>query len=94
MIINNDVLISDFIHLHLHTCYSLLEGAITIQGLNSLCKKNDMPAVAVTDTGNMFAALEASEILSADGIQPIIGCQLDLMYDQSDGNLNPDLLFF
>ena len=89
MIIKNDVLISDFIHLHLHTCYSLLEGAITIQSLNSLCKKNCMPAVAVTDTGNMFAALEASEILSADGIQPIIGCQLDLMYDQSDGNLKP-----
>ena len=49
-----------FIHLRLHTEYSLLEGAIPVKKLAGLCAKMDMPAVAVTDTNNMFAALEFS----------------------------------
>ncbi len=70
-----------FIHLRLHSAYSLLEGAIHIKKLPQLCRDWHMPAVAVTDTGNLFAALEFSEVASGAGIQPIIGCQLDLKYE-------------
>ncbi len=89
MIGNQQILTSDFVHLHLHTSYSLLEGAITTKSLLDLCKENNMPAVAITDTSNMFAALEVSELLSDAGIQPIIGCQLDLLYDEQNQNLKP-----
>ena len=89
MIKNQELSASDFVHLHLHSSYSLLEGAITTQKLPELCIDNGMPAVAITDTGNMFAALELSELLSNNSIQPIIGCQLDLLYDESKKNLNP-----
>jgi len=71
-----------FIHLRLHTEYSLLEGAMRVKKLPALCRAFDMPAVAVTDTNNMFTALEFSTLASGAGIQPIIGCQIDLEYDQ------------
>ena len=64
-----------FVHLHLHSAYSLSEGAIPINRLKDLCLAAQMPAVAVTDTNNLFGALEASEVLSAAGIQPITGIQ-------------------
>ncbi len=70
-----------FIHLRVHTEYSLLEGAVPVKKLAGLCAVNAMPAVAVTDTNNMFAALEFSVAASASGVQPIIGCQVDLAYD-------------
>ncbi|MHC0052449.1 DNA polymerase III subunit alpha [Actibacterium sp. D379-3] len=70
-----------FIHLRLHTEYSLLEGAVRVKKLPDMCKAAGMPAVAVTDTNNMFAALEFSVGASGVGIQPIIGCQVDLAYD-------------
>ncbi len=66
---------ADFVHLHLHSAYSLSEGAIPIGKLKDLCLEAGMPAVAVTDTNNLFGALEASEILSAAGVQPIAGLQ-------------------
>ncbi len=69
-----------FIHLRTHTEYSLLEGALRLKKLPDLCKAHDMPALAITDTNNMFAALEYSVTLSGAGIQPIIGCQIDLEY--------------
>ncbi len=72
-----------FIHLRVHSEYSLLEGAIRLKKLPGLCTDLNMPAVAVTDTNNMFAALEFSEYASAAGVQPIIGCQLDLAYMQA-----------
>ncbi len=67
---------SGFVHLHVHSAYSLAEGAIKIKDLAELCKKLSMPAVAVTDTGNLFGALQFSLIAAKQGIQPIIGCQL------------------
>ncbi len=70
-----------FIHLRLHTEYSLLEGAVPVKSLAGICAKNAMPAVAVTDSNNMFAALEFSVAAKGAGIQPIIGCQVDLDYD-------------
>ena len=69
-----------FIHLRTHTEYSLLEGALRLKKLPDLCKNADMPAIAVTDTNNLFSALEFSVTMSGAGIQPIIGCQADLTY--------------
>ncbi|SEG14426.1 DNA polymerase III subunit alpha [Jhaorihella thermophila] len=69
-----------FIHLRVHTEYSLLEGAVRLKKLPDLCRTHDMPAVAVTDTNAMFSALEFSVTLSGAGIQPILGCQVDLAY--------------
>ncbi|MEZ5768466.1 MAG: PHP domain-containing protein [Paracoccaceae bacterium] len=70
-----------FIHLRQHTEYSLLEGAVPVKKLAGLCEKHSMPAVAVTDTDNMFCALEFSEYASGAGVQPIIGCQVTVGYD-------------
>ena len=67
---------ADFVHLRVHTAYSLLEGAIKIKDLAKLCEKMEMPAVAMTDTGNLFGALEFSDYCAKGGVQPIIGCQL------------------
>ncbi|SHI97164.1 DNA polymerase III subunit alpha [Wenxinia saemankumensis] len=69
-----------FIHLRTHTEYSLLEGAIPVKKLPDLAKAAGMPAVAVTDTNNMFCALEFSEYASKAGVQPIVGCQVSLRY--------------
>ncbi len=79
-----------FIHLRLHTEYSLLEGAVPVKKLIGLAAGMDMPAVAVTDTNNMFAALEFSEYASKAGIQPIIGCQVDIRYTQADPGKKPE----
>ena len=65
-----------FVHLHVHSSYSLLEGALTIARLAELAKKDRQPALALTDTDNMFGALEFSEKMASAGIQPIIGCAL------------------
>ncbi|MGI9395684.1 MAG: DNA polymerase III subunit alpha, partial [Boseongicola sp.] len=70
-----------FVHLRLHTEYSLLEGAVRLKNLPELCEKSAMPAVAVTDTNNMFAALEFSVSAVNEGLQPILGCQIDLAYE-------------
>ena len=70
-----------FIHLRVHTEYSLLEGAMRLKKLPGLVAEMGMPAVAVTDTNNLFAALEFSEYAKGAGVQPIIGCQFDLCFD-------------
>ncbi len=75
-----------FIHLRLHTAYSLAEGAVKIKDVPRLCKEAGTPAVAMTDTNNLFGAPEFSETLCSAGVQPIIGltCNLDLnpIYDK------------
>ena len=78
-----------FIHLRLHSSYSLLQGAIRPEELPKLCQKNLMPAVGVTDTGNLFGALEISELLVANGIQPLIGCEFKILQNNiNDKNSN------
>ena len=67
-----------FVHLRVHSSYSLLEGAITVKKIPTLCQDHHMPAVALTDTNNLFGALEFSETLSGAGIQPIIALQIDV----------------
>jgi len=76
-----------FVHLHLHSSYSLLEGALTIGKLSELAKADRQPALALTDTDNMFGALEFSEKMADVGIQPIIGCNLAI--DFADQEASP-----
>ena len=70
-----------FIHLRVHTEHSLLEGAVPVKKLVKLARAMDMPAVAMTDTNAMFAALEFSVTAKDEGIQPIIGCQVSVAYE-------------
>jgi DNA polymerase III subunit alpha len=72
------MVLADFIHLRVHTAYSLSAGAITIKDLVARCVGERMPAVAITDTGNLFGALEFATSCAAAGVQPIIGCELAL----------------
>ena len=74
----------DFVHLHVHSAYSLLEGALPIARLAELAKADKQPALALTDTDNMFGALEFSEKIAGAGIQPIIGCALAIDFGDSD----------
>jgi DNA polymerase-3 subunit alpha len=67
---------SDFVPLHLHTEYSLLDGAIRIPELIATAREYRMPAVAVTDHGNMFGAVEFYQAASRAGIKPILGCEM------------------
>ncbi|SFF04888.1 DNA polymerase III, alpha subunit [Sulfitobacter brevis] len=69
-----------FIHLRTHSEYSLLEGALRLKKLPDMCRKAEMPALALTDKNNMFAALEFSVAMAGAGLQPIIGCQVDVAY--------------
>jgi DNA polymerase-3 subunit alpha len=64
-----------FVHLHLHTEYSLLDGAIRMRELMKKAAEYDMPAVAVTDHGNLFGAIEFYQEAERAGIKPIIGCE-------------------
>ena len=65
-----------FVHLHLHSQYSLLDGSIKFDELVERAKNHSMPAVAVTDHGNLFGAYEFFEKAKARGVKPIIGCEL------------------
>jgi DNA polymerase-3 subunit alpha len=67
-----------FVHLRVHSAYSLSEGAIKTDKIAALAREMAMPAVAITDTSNMFGALEFSQYCTAAGVQPIIGCQIGL----------------
>jgi DNA polymerase-3 subunit alpha len=78
-----------FIHLRVRSAYSLLEGAIHIKDLVKWCKKHAMPAIAVTDSGNLFGSLEFSMAAMDAGIQPIHGCVLYIQPLQThDGRQN------
>jgi len=70
--------LADFIHLRTHTAYSLSAGAIRIKELVGLCRAEAMPAVAITDCGNLFGALEFATACAESGIQPIIGVEIAL----------------
>ncbi|WP_192243707.1 DNA polymerase III subunit alpha [Mesorhizobium silamurunense] len=69
-----------FIHLRVHSAYSLLEGALQLGAIVGHAVKDEAPAIAVTDTNNLFGALEFAQKAVKDGIQPIIGCQVDLAF--------------
>ena len=73
-----------FVHLHVHSAFSLREGALSIGKLAKLALADSMPALAITDSNNLFGALEFSEKLAKEGVQPIIGIELTL--DFGDGS--------
>jgi DNA polymerase-3 subunit alpha len=76
---------SNFVHLHLHTDYSLLDGACEIGELTAEAARRAMPAVAVTDHGNLFAAANFYHQATTHGVKPIIGCE---MYVAPDNHKN------
>ena len=75
-----------FVHLHVHSAYSLLKGSIKIAKLGELAKADRQPALALTDTDNMFGALEFSDKMAGYGIQPIVGCELAVDFGDQDPN--------
>lgn len=69
-----------FVHLHLHTEYSLLDGASRPEDLAKRVAKQGMPACAITDHGNMFGAVEFYNAMKKEGVKPIIGCEMYVAY--------------
>ncbi|MDP3180823.1 MAG: PHP domain-containing protein, partial [Bacteroidota bacterium] len=64
-----------FTHLHVHSQYSILDGAASVKGLIAKAKGDGMTALALTDHGNMFGAKEFYDVCRKEGIKPIIGCE-------------------
>lgn len=77
-----------YVPLHLHTENSLLDGAIRIKELCKFAKENDMPAVAITDHGNMYGAIQMYEEAKSAGLKPLIGCEF-YVYDGDITEKNP-----
>jgi len=79
-----------FVHLRVHSAYSLLEGALPIGKIVGHALKDGAPAIAITDSNNLFGALEFANKTVKDGVQPLIGCQLDLAFsgEPVDGQRN------
>lgn len=73
---SNQMSADSFVHLHLHTEYSLLDGAIRIPELMKKAREFGMPAVAITDHGNLFGAIEFYQEAEKAGVKPIIGCEV------------------
>ncbi|SFZ82032.1 DNA polymerase-3 subunit alpha [Devosia enhydra] len=77
-----------FVHLHIHSAYSLLEGALPIARLLDLAKADKQPAIGIADTNNLFGALEFSEKAAGKGIQPLIGVELSIDFGDRDERAN------
>ncbi len=75
-----------FIHLRVHSAFSLLEGALRVDQIVKFAKSDGAPAIGIADTGNLFGALEFSEKAAKSGIQPIIGCQIEVDFRDVEGN--------
>ncbi|MEE9374765.1 MAG: PHP domain-containing protein, partial [Rhizobiaceae bacterium] len=71
-----------FVHLHVHSAYSLLEGALPLTKLIDMAVDDSQPALAVTDRSNLFGALEYSEKAIKQGLQPIIGCTIEVALEE------------
>src|SRR5213080_3188970 len=71
-----------FVHLHLHTEYSLLDGSIRMKELMKKAAEFEMPAVAMTDHGNLFGAIEFYQEAQRAGVKPIIGCEVYVARDR------------
>ena len=77
-----------FIHLHVHSAYSLLEGALQLEMILKLAAADDQPALGIADTGNLFGALEFSEKASKKGIQPLIGVELAIDFAAAEERIS------
>src|SRR5574344_150040 len=69
------------VHLHVHTQYSILDGAASISSLVGRAKQYGMEALAITDHGNMFGAKEFYDTAVKQGIKPILGCETYVVHD-------------
>jgi DNA polymerase-3 subunit alpha len=78
---------STFVHLRVHSAYSLAKGAIKIKDIPKLCAQFKQPAIAITDNNNLFGALEFATQCANNGVQPIIGCELQVKYQDTIGQL-------
>jgi DNA polymerase-3 subunit alpha len=81
------VAIANFVHLRVRSSYSLTEGAIKPDKIAALAKAEAMPAVAVTDRNNLFAALEFAQYAKDAGVQPIIGCDIGIRREDENGGM-------
>lgn len=81
---------SEFVHLHVHTEYSLLDGACKVKELVAHCVKNNIKAIAITDHGNMYATLQFAEQCRKNNIQAIIGCEMYMTQDLTVKNNTSD----
>jgi DNA polymerase-3 subunit alpha len=70
---------AEFVHLHVHTQYSLLDGALKVKDLVKRVAAAGTPAVAITDHGNMFGAITFYKAAKEAGVQPILGCEIDVV---------------
>ena len=78
---NSDANEKSFVHLHVHTHYSLLKSSCTVSGLVDKCEEYSQPAIAITDYGNMFGVLDLYFKSKEKGINPILGLEIDLSCD-------------
>lgn len=78
---------ANFVHLRLHSAYSLAESTLRIKSLASLIADDRQPAAAITDTNNMFGALEFAQTVASAGVQPIMGTQINLKDSQGQGEI-------
>ena len=80
---------SNFTHLHLHTCYSLSSGTIRIDDLIHIAKKNKLQSLALTDHLNIFGAIKFYNKCIEAKIKPILGCEIPIIYknNQLAGNI-------
>src|ERR1700761_5790198 len=74
---------ANFVHLRVKSAYSLLEGALRPKELARLAREMAMPAVAVTDSNNLFGVFEISETLAKEGVQPVVGALVSVEMDDS-----------
>jgi DNA polymerase-3 subunit alpha len=78
-----------FVHLRVHSAFSLLEGALPIKRLAALAAADAMPALGMADSGNLFGALEFADTMVSAGIQPLVGCQLAVDFGDDSGEGRP-----
>ncbi len=67
-----------FVHLRVHSAYSLLEGALPLKTVISMAVADNQPAIGISDSNNLFGALEFSVNAAEEGLQPILGCHLEI----------------
>ena len=82
------MMIKPFIHLRTLSSFSLAEGALKIENIVKLAKKNNMPAIAITDNNNMFGVFEFSQECVKNNIQPIIGTSINYLEINDKENIS------
>ena len=78
---------ASFVHLRVHSAYSLAESTLRIKKIAALAAGDSQPAVAITDTNNMFGALEFCKVMMGEGVQPIVGVQALLSDARGSGEV-------